>query len=508
MFRLLIADDEDLVRRGLAALIEREAPGLSIVGTAVDGLEALEMTARHKPDIVLTDIRMPGLSGLDLIERLCSAQPATRCIILSGYDDFGYARRAIGLSVSDYLLKPIDPDLLLAALARAQQQILSARAGTLALAEGQLRRLLDGLPVDETRLHATGDGWGLLLVRRCVPLAGAQATDTVPSLRAQVQHQIDGAVVTEDALGHLCVLLSLEGEARNCLAGCAHRLQRSLSESGFAATIIAAEPCGTLAQVAAAYSRAVALGEYQPEGRSGPVLAWEATPHGERWPMLPLAHRDAILRAIDDRDEAETRHQVRAFVESLRHLSPGAMRALYVEMAVLLVHHVQGMGVQADQLLDAERDPRRLLAGPPDLHTLGERLGDLAVRAVHACRRVHGVRTPRGTIPELCTYIAAHPHDDLSIGALARRLHLNPKYLGELFKHVTGEPLGEYVIRMRMQHACELLAGSPLKVYAIAEQVGYADARHFASMFRSVIGVPPAEYREQHRRPIEDAVVS
>src|SRR5690348_10655761 len=123
MLRLLIADDEELVRRGLTALIEREAPAIAVVGAAADGCEALRLATETQPDVVCTDIRMPGLSGLDLIERLRAARPGLRSIILSGYDDFGYARRAIGLGVSEYLLKPLDAEQLLDILARMREDI-------------------------------------------------------------------------------------------------------------------------------------------------------------------------------------------------------------------------------------------------------------------------------------------------------------------------------------------------------------------------------------------------
>ncbi|MDQ2828608.1 MAG: response regulator, partial [Chloroflexota bacterium] len=161
MFRLLIADDEDLVRRGLAALIQREAPEFTVVGAAADGLEALRLAEETSPDIVCTDIRMPGLSGLDLIERLRVARPGLRSIILSGYDDFAYARRAIGLGVAEYLLKPVDADQLLEILARLRAGIAAERQderlrleAARITAEQTVRRLLDGGAVDAAALSA------------------------------------------------------------------------------------------------------------------------------------------------------------------------------------------------------------------------------------------------------------------------------------------------------------------------------------------------------------------
>jgi YesN/AraC family two-component response regulator len=146
-----------------------------------------------------------------------------------------------------------------------------------------------------------------------------------------------------------------------------------------------------------------------------------------------------------------------------------------------------------------------LLAGTADSKSLEAQLVTLAGRAAHECRLLLARHSPRATIPELRNYVDTRLDGDLTIAALARHLHLNAKYLGELFKQSTGESLGDFVIRARIKRACELLASSDLKVYAIAEQVGYRDAKHFATMFRSVTGLSPVEYREQRRRQAEAA---
>ena len=227
MFRLLIADDEELVRRGLTALIEREAPEIDVVETAVDGLEALELSERCQPDILLTDIRMPGLSGLDLIGRLRAAGASPRCIVLSGYDDFEYARRAIGLDVAEYLLKPIDPDQLLGALARVREGIEAARreertraAALQALPERApaapalgrpCRQCVGGMAARRARLGAaTGP-----LPRRW----GGVREATAERFRALAREAIEGAVLAEDGPGSCCSTLPAPGSRSRGIRG-------------------------------------------------------------------------------------------------------------------------------------------------------------------------------------------------------------------------------------------------------------------------------------------------
>jgi len=527
MFRLLIADDEDLVRRGLAALIQREAPEISVVGVAADGIEALRLAEELRPDIVCTDIRMPGLSGLDLIERLRAARPGLRSVILSGYGDFGYARRAIGLGVAEYLLKPVDADQLLAILDHLREQIAAERRDEQARLEAaritteqMIRRLLDGSPIDTAALAAAlppAVAWGLILVspiqRQDHEHEHRREDDTIvapdDAPDAYYDACISGATVILDGYGYDCVLFPLNEPDTARVAEAARALWASLRGVGRTASVTAGRPCMGIDELKTVHDEAIALADYCVPGVcEEPVLCWELPPaRAERWPVLPRAHRDALLDALAQGAEEDAARAAAAFMAYLRpRVAPGAMRALWVEMVVLLIDHAQGQGVRLDAILDARHDPRTFLLETVDAGELEARLLYLVTRAARAARAVARRHAPRGTLADLRAYIEDHIGEDLTITTLARHAHLNAKYLGELFKETTGEPLGEYIIRMRMRRACALLADSPLKVYEIAERVGYGSPRHFATMFRAIVGLSPAEYRERRRHELAAGV--
>jgi two-component system response regulator YesN len=126
-FKVLIADDERVIREGLAALIDWESLGFSVCGLASNGLEALEMAKSLMPDLILVDIRMPLLSGLQMIERTRVALPEVLFIIISGHDEFDFARKAINLGVKDYLLKPVKEPLLLESVSRVRDELVQRR---------------------------------------------------------------------------------------------------------------------------------------------------------------------------------------------------------------------------------------------------------------------------------------------------------------------------------------------------------------------------------------------
>lgn len=124
MTRVIIADDEVRICKLIMKLVDWDKIGMNIVGTAHDGVETLEIIEREKPDIVITDIRMPGYDGLDMIEKAKIINKDLEFIIISGYSDFEYAKKAIGYGVKDYLLKPINQEELLNALLKVKEDII------------------------------------------------------------------------------------------------------------------------------------------------------------------------------------------------------------------------------------------------------------------------------------------------------------------------------------------------------------------------------------------------
>lgn len=132
MQKIIICDDEITIRNGLKALVEGRYPKLTISGLATNGFEAFQLIIDHQPDVALMDINMPGLSGLEVMEKAQGYSPNTRFIIISGYDEFHYAQRAIRLKAFDYLLKPLDREKLFETINRAlndafQEDITGAR---------------------------------------------------------------------------------------------------------------------------------------------------------------------------------------------------------------------------------------------------------------------------------------------------------------------------------------------------------------------------------------------
>ena len=122
MYKVLIADDEEIIRRGIAYFLKKD-PEIQVVAQAEDGEMALDQAMEYRPDLLFVDINMPFLNGLDFIEKLKAVQPDALIIVITGYDDFKYAQKALRLGVFDYLLKPIMEDTFYGALHKAKEQL-------------------------------------------------------------------------------------------------------------------------------------------------------------------------------------------------------------------------------------------------------------------------------------------------------------------------------------------------------------------------------------------------
>lgn len=121
MLKVLLVEDEDLIRKGLRYLVDWQSVDCTVVGEGTNGREGLELMERLRPDVVLTDVKMPGMDGLEMLAQSIG-QYGYHAIILSGYDEFAYAQKAVSLGVTEYLLKPVDYDLLYAAIRKISRQ--------------------------------------------------------------------------------------------------------------------------------------------------------------------------------------------------------------------------------------------------------------------------------------------------------------------------------------------------------------------------------------------------
>jgi len=393
MYKLLIADDEEIIRHGIARLVQKDAE-LDLVAEAEDGETALELAAEHLPDILLVDINMPFLGGLEFIEKLGDLLRDAVVIVITGYDQFAYAQKALRLNVFDYLLKPLSEGTFYESIRRAKEH--------LARHNKQVQYL----------------GWARMQIDRYRPALSAEFTErwikgyfSEPEVLDQAEKL--GLFLPEGETG-----LSVFRLAPDNLREEADWDERTLY---YAADNIAREVFAAFTPVLTA------------RAGGGLVLVSPAAPAGE-WYL--------------------TSERARRLIEE--HLPVKAF------LAQKTAAGWKGM----PEALDAALEELELVSAAPAL-----------MREVRA-------------------YIEAHYMEPgFSLMQTAERLHVSPQYLSRVFRREFGVTFMDYITRLRIRRAAEMLSQKDWKVYEIAEQIGYSNQHYFSSAFKRVLGVSPMEYR-------------
>ena len=514
MIRVLFMDDEPRVCQLLRHILRWEELGFQIVGEANDGVDGLEKAKQLAPDLVIMDIRMPGMDGLTLIREIKKFCAQTQFLIISGYRDFEYAQTALREGVQGYLLKPLDRGELEGALCAVreeivrQQELLRFRTmfddSRQRLADHFFRELLRQ-PLKEALTEAqisarfgyafrpgayrvvlykpdTGTGAPLpeprIAQMRRELAQWFSAPDSVSVFLAERAHVVQifnyapqfGALAQiEAARAALAEHLRREGIALTAGAGSEQTQLKGLSESFRAAE-------------RALHSR-ILLG-------TGRVLCADSLPAqpGEVR-FLTVEEQKRLKTAVEICDTEGARQQIAEAMQRALHTGYAEGDGLYRLSSEMLEIVLEVMST-----LDPAFDPRAQRQALEDccdrkqLEALFERLLTQVQETAGGARCSYLIEKAR-------EYIAQHYMDAIQAKDVAAVIKITPKYFSELFRKETGTKFTDYLCQYRMDIAKDLLKNSCERVNEIGCMVGYQDPKHFSKQFRKTVGVSPAQFR-------------
>lgn len=532
MYKLILVDDEPIVREGLMNTIDWASHGFELAGDYANGRDALEAVELLRPDLVLTDINMPFMNGLELSAAISASHPNVKIIILTGYDQFDYAQQALRMKVYDFILKPItasetrelldrlrgeldeerrrkeDVDRLRSQLSQSlpllRERYLDRLAATGAGSQDAEERLAYfGLPALQPPLLA------LLLDFDGGPAAGSEPDRELLRFAGfNIAEEIaarEGAICFRTREERIAVLLS--GQPPADLYEQASRIAWSIRREiehylGYAMSAAFGRAADSLAKLPESYRSAIAALDYRFHYGRDRVLSIVEL-EGER-AAPPAAGEDwsgKLGAALRSGSAGELRQLFGDFTERLKQSrAPLVSCQLEIQRAlVTMLSVLQEMGVEESGLGDS---PGMLFAEAQRLSTLDEVGGwltDLATRGAKAAADSRS-RLGRSQIGQALLYIERNFADErLSLSDICRQALMSTSYFSQMFKQETGETFVEYLTRVRMAKAKELLEATPLKLYEIAAQVGYSDPNYFSLAFKKHAGLSPREYREQAR---------
>lgn len=517
MYRVIIVDDEPIIRRGLRETIEWDSLGLEVAGEAADGAEALKLIEVIRPEILITDIRMPQMDGLALIREVRKLDYDVKITILSGYDDTDYLRAAIRLGVDNYLLKPIDNDELIGNLKNAVSEIekeaevgLRIRQGSELLRSNTLRRLVTGnISLDELKEKA--DFLGLSIrAEKYVCAVCAMSRKSPTDVRERLSRDwvreltapIPGGerVAFLDGDGNLTLLAAFDNapESRDALHAALNQLvERAARERGVSLMIGAGRSVARAEDIHQSYESAAQSLEYGVFMNNSGVIWYDDVPAAP----LPSAAFEGI-------DVEEMKALIRKGDQAgLKTWLDGEINALMLRAAPsvdqahnLLMHIAVRMTDCFHELYGSMNAGARPVNFDFARLFALRRFSDMRLWLFELCDGLFAANAQvlgkgASLVGMAVAYVNAHYREGVTLKQVAADCHVNTSYLGQIFKKETGSAFTDYVNALRIREAQRLLNNPTLKVYEVAEQVGFTDYHYFLKIFKKVTGTTPKDHR-------------
>lgn len=505
MTSVLIVDDEKIERDGLAAILRKGFPDL-VIEQARNGKAALRMAEEgFRPDLVLMDIKMPGMDGLETIERMSAIDPDIRYIMVTAYDTFDYARQAIKLGVMDYLLKPTRADEIIATVGRVLEQIAEERREREA-SRRQQTTLKKVLPVVETDIvtQLLYDHVHDVHLSELVDLLGVSAPSgmfaivvILPAGEERLYAEVK-ARIRKAGIGLVGALTG--GQIPAIVFRDPARSYRSQATAVARELLALAAPGGAGWFVGIGGVRS-SLGDIRQSYHEAQIAAMDPTlpvkfRFHEDTPALGALGGDPdrewekrFVEAIRTGDWERVQEGVMAFIRRCEQegvdLLQAQQRALELLWLTARMLRELGIEVRTPVFPLQAQDYRQLQAEANVL--LGRiRQAYAEHQALHEPDAVHRIKK----------YIIEHSHEDISLEAISRMAGLSPFYISKLFKEHFGVNYIDFLTECRIEKAKKLMADPTLSMKAIALEVGYRDPNYFSKVFRKMCNVSPTEYRK------------
>jgi len=521
MYRVLLVDDERYVRLSIRKSVHWEEEGYEVCGEA-DGVDsALELIDELSPDLVITDMVMPDATGLALLESVRRRHPAIRFIILSGYDDFAYVRGAIRHGAIDYLLKPVDPDLLVQALQSARRAFEQARklatvtsqvkSENLALKQElflnslfkdfspaledphqELKKLeIDleenasyvvlQLSADDTSRAASEIGWELFhFIIRNISAEILQESG-FPAHFINDGRQI-AALVT----------MPLTSTTEELLESC-RKIIRSVNQVITChLTIGVGSKVDDLRCIAESYriaERSLAMHSLFGTDQVHYALSVPSIS------MLSRSEEMLLLQYAKRLDEVSIRQQIDQINQRLQKVSANLdlIRITYYKVFSILMQMSYDHGINWPNLVESESRIFEQINQAIHPDRLGQLIIEYCSMFFESIRNVS--RTKPDTIEKAKEYICQHLSEVLTLHDISEYVFCSPNYLCTRFKQETGLSLFEFITKKRLEIGCKMLREDNMPAYLIGEKVGYPDPKYFTKVFKSNFGLTPSEYR-------------
>lgn len=517
MWKVAIIDDDRQVLRGMKQVIPWEELGAEWVGESMNGERGLELVRKEQPDIVITDIYMPVMNGLQMIEILRNEQFQGIILIHSGYSDFEVARKALRLKVEDYLSKPISRTTIRDTLLRAIESIQSEASvkleheklrEKLVLYEPFVRKELlkravmgttDAIPEAELSLAGGGPNNHLVLgleIIRTARISDVRAPDrflfrfAVQNIINEILNEAGYSFDYVELHGYYSALIlhfDKEKEYPELLKGiseisariveCVHRYLQISVKIGM----------GGLKESWAAVSDSMEEAFRFSERTASDPLHMSAS-------VKPMKFYHELVEDIETTQGKNAHKIVRHYINALKEQSGGRQLQYDLMGAQFWAILSYTLNDEVVRLQDIAKESS-IEAELGNIVTLDQYEAWLNEKIAQIClnQEWHDNMKHKVAIDLIKQFIHENYAEEITIADLAEKVYISKNYLSQIFKNATGETINNYIVKVKMEKARGLLLERKLKIYEVAYRVGYKNIPYFSTTFKKHFGITPAE---------------
>lgn len=503
MKTVMLVEDEEFILDGLRSIIDWKALGIEIVHMAHNGQEALELFQKNPVDIIVTDVEMPVLDGLGFMKALRKENTRSRCIILTGYDEFDYARRAITLDVEDYILKPIDEEQLTKVLRSACLKLDRADRDRAADMEDKFgwKRFLEG------RLE---EGEQQKYLELLPPIEGCMVAammslepDSLKNVGMEVllrhirenQDKIRPLYLTPESL---LLFLYLPKEEADCAGEYFSVFQDSIEEKVDVFTFISiSRPTEDYRELQESYKVCQRLQKYRIIDGYGSCI--DERHVQERTCEDVSVDSVTMRRLILKKDREGALDYIEdLFINNIREsVDVDVLYQLALKIALILNDIKVEYQLERTRRLQDLTDMLEKIYQAEDIFGLKKIFISEITDIITYLHTENSQYTP--VVRQLMDEVAKNYREDMNLKTLAYKYHMNASYLGQIFQKEVGCSFNQYLNNTKNGIAKDLILNTNMKINDIAREVGYPDTSYFYRKFKQCFGVSPASLRDMKK---------
>lgn len=520
MIKLLVADDESTTRNGIIKHIKWKELGIDIVKEAKDGIEAVKISYEFEPDIIISDIRMPGLNGIEVATKLREKFTNCKIIFLSGYSDKEYLKAAIKLSAVNYVEKPINLMELKETVQKAVD-LLKEDALNMTLSENLnliKQKLVQNLIQGDAKIEECYQLGNLIRSNILAKKSFSVVNINIGNLKED--NNLENMINTEEfgdiidkhfeEVEHISafkdnrnfiIVLSKDKEIENEIESLKNILDQYIKEkkaSHIKLFYAVGKNVFGIEQITKSYASAKDIVKksffygyerviYSKEELSGVYKVQENI-------------YEDFIKVISEGNEKEAAFFIESLCFHIKNFIQTPVKDIknmFLNLTLQLIHEAESRGIYFSE--EEQQENKYIWDLIASFNTLEEMKEYMINKISDVFRKFKELQNSCRSVFEVKKCIRKnYANNDLSVKSLAEEVFLTPTYLSALFKKETGQNISDYIVEVRIEKSKEFLKNNKLKLNEVAKSVGYNDSNYYAKAFKKMEGVTPSEYREKY----------